>query len=392
MWSLGVVHESVRDQLVVRAAMLSYWTLVTLVPVLVLVFALLGLVGADTVGRVEDLLVEALPDSVGQRVQLRNALDQVLSGVSLGALGAVGIIFVLFTASRIFFSVEESYNALWNARPRRSWAIRMVLFYTTLTLAPLLIAAGFRLTGAYVGSAAWMGFVLPVVLTAAAFVGAIRALPDTEVEWVPALVGGLTSAIAFEIAKAVFGLFLDLFSGDSVVAKLYGSVAFLPVFLTWLYTLWLIVLFGVELAYSVQRREDLIAAEEHRLGGENLARRQADAFFAVQCLFVVARRYAAGEGPTPEVQVTRDLESDPGFVRIALELLEDVGVLAEAPDGYLPAIPLARLTVREVVARYRDRIRPATAVGAPGSDLIDGFLASDPDRLDTPLATLLGVG
>ncbi len=392
MWGLALVHEMARDQVMVRAAMLAYWTLVTMVPLLVLVFALLGLLGADAVGRIEDLLVQALPDNADQRLQLRLALDDILSGVSLGALGAAGVVFVLFTSSRIFFSVEEAYNALWNARPKRSWAMRMVLFYTTLTLGPLLIAGGFSVTSTYAGGMAWLGFALPVALTAAAFVGAIRALPDTEVKWVPALVGGLASAIAFEIAKVVFGLYLDLFSGESFSAKLYGSVAFLPVFLTWLYTLWLIVLSGVKVAYAVQRREDLIANEERRLGGETLARRHADALFAVQCLMVVARRYAAGEGPTAEPIVTREMGSDPVFVLTALEVLEDAGVLAESPTGYLPAIPLARLTLREVVVRYRDRTRPATAAGSPGADLVDAFLAPASTPIDVPLSRILGLG
>lgn len=390
MWLLAFLHEAIRDQVLVRAAMLAYWTLVTLVPLLVLVFATLGLLGSDAAHRIEELLVQVLPASGAQRVQFQAALDEILAGVNFGTLGALGVVFVLFTASRIFFSVEEAYNALWNARPKRSWAIRMVLFYTTVTLAPLCIAAGFSLTGDPGGDGGWLGFAAPVAITAAAFVGAIRTLPDTEVRWVPALVGGLASAIAFEIAKVIFGLYLDVFSGTSITTKLYGSVAFLPVFLTWLYTLWLIVLIGVELAYSLQRREDLIAAEERRLGGETLARRHADALFAVQCLLVVARRYAAGEGATQEPAVTRALDSDPVFVRNALEILEDTGILAESPVGYLPAVPLERLTLREVVVRYRERTRPATAVGSPGADLIDELLSPAGTRMDVPVGGLIG--
>lgn len=382
------MHEAVRDQLHVRAAMLSYWTLVTLVPLLVLVYAVLGLLGADAAAPIEGLLADVLPANDDQRGRILAFVHELVDGVSLGTLGVVGVVVVLFTASRIYFSVEDAYNALWNTRARRSWAMRMVLFYTTLTLVPLLIAAGFHFSTDVAGGSL-TSFWLPVLITTAAFVGAIRLLPDTRVDWGPALAGGLVSAVAFEGAKVAFGTYLALFSSTSVITRLYGSLGFLPIFLTWLYTLWIIALLGVELAYCIQRREPLVAAEELRVLGDPNARCHADALFATQCLLVVARRFARGDGPTPEVDVTRALDTDARLVRYALEVLEDAGILAESPRGYVPALPLDALSLREVIVRYRAQTRPATAAGATGESVIDGLLAPGAGRLDTPLNALV---
>lgn len=386
-----MVRETRRDALVVRAATLSYWTLITIVPVLVLAAAVLTPltpVGAEPFHKLAlQTLLAAPVRGVGETV------DQWLSTVDLGKLGVIGIIGVLFTSSRIYFSIEEAYNTLWNTRPKRSWLIRLVLFYTTITLGPLLITAGFQLSDSFEARVGFneLHFLLPAALTALAFVSFIRVLPDTNVRWGPALIGGLSSALVFEIAKQSFGLYTRLLGAEDKAAKIYGSLWLFPVFLVWLNFLWIVVLLGVELAYVVQRRDELIAAEERRLGGDAEARRHADALFALQCLVIVAQRYATGRGPTPEPLVTRALSTDPTFVRNALETLEDVGILAEAPNGYLPALPLDRLTVREVLVRYRERTRPSTGRGAPGGLEVERLLHEGLGGLDTPISTFTAV-
>ena len=386
---LGVlVREMVRDQVAVRAATLAYWSLVTIVPVLVVIAAIMQPLtppGSMPFHRIAlGALLAGPVRGVGTQV------EEWLSAIDLGKVGVFGLVGVLFMSSRIWFSVEDAYNALWNTRPRRSLAMRLTLFYTTLTLAPLLITVGFQLThqvDEHMG-VSWSAVLAPVLLTTLAFVGGIKALPDTDVRWVPALVGGLASAVAFEAAKYGFGLYTRLLGAEDAAAKIYGSLGLFPVFLLWLFLLWLIVLFGVELAYVVQRRADLLAAEERRFQDE-AGVRHADALFALQCLFVVAERYAAGLGPTAEPAVTGILASDPTHCKIALETLEAAGVLAEAPTGYLPALPLEQLTVREVLVRYRAQTQPSLSNKAPGTEVVAALLAPGVGRLEAPISELL---
>jgi membrane protein len=383
-----VVRELLRDQVHVRAATLAYWSLVAVVPILLLVAAVVEGLGAESAGPVRALIYNTL--LAGSVRDVGSSLDGWLSQVDVRSLGLAGLLGVAFTASRIFFSVEEAYNHLWNVRVKRGIVLRLALFYATVTIAPLLLVLGFHYT-AVLGDAGtgWGRHLLPVVLTSVAFIGAIRTLPDTHVRWVPAAFGGVVSAILFEVAKIGFNTYTDVLGAGNAAAAIYGSLGFFPIFLIWLYTLWMIVLIGVELAYVTQRHTDLVEAEERLLQGEQHARRHPDALFGVQCLLVVARNWVSGQGPTPEAGVTRELHSEPPFVRAALETLEDAGILAESPAGYLPALPPDRVTVREVILRYRQRTRPGVAEGAIGSDLVDQILGAPGGRLDETVERLV---
>jgi membrane protein len=380
-----LVREITRDQVHVRAATLAYWSLVAIVPALVLAAAVTAPFGPSASGPIRQLIFSAI--LAGSVETVGTTLDTWLAQVDLTKLGIVGVLGVAITASRIYFSVEEAYNRLWNCRMRRSLPMRLVLFYAGLTLAPLLITLGFTITGRIQDAVGVASFrhLLPVLLTAVTFVGAIRALPDTDVRWGPALAGGLASAFLFEAAKVGFNTYVDVLGAGSASAAIYGSLGLFPVFLIWLYVLWVIVLFGVELAYVVQRHPDLLEAEERYLQGAGNRRRHPDALFAVQCLLVVARNFAEGKGPSSEPQVTHALHSEPGFVRDALETLEDAGIVAESPIGYLPALPLDSVTWREVIARYRTLTRPNLADDAVGSELIQELLGA-PGLLDATLA------
>ncbi len=384
-----LVRELARDQVHVRAATLAYWSLVAIVPALVLAAAVTQPLGPEAGRPIRELIFSAL--LAGAVANVGATLDGWLEQVNVARLGVVGMAGVAFTASRIYFSVEEAYNSLWNVRLRRGLLMRLVLFYAGLTLAPILIAVGFAVTGR-IQSAVGAGFLpllLPVLLTSIAFVAGIRSLPDTDVRWGPAVVGGLTSAVLFEVAKVGFNAYVTVLGAGDTAAAIYGSLGLFPIFLLWLYVLWVIVLFGVELAFVVQRHDELYAAEERRLLGEPYARRHADALFALQCLLVVARRFTEGAGPTDEPEVTRALGTEPVFVVTALDTLEDAGIVAKSAQGYLPAVPLDRVTLREVIVRYRGLTRPSLADDALGSKVVAEVLGEGA-ALDVTVAGMLG--
>lgn len=383
------VREFVHDQVHVRAAMLAYWSLVAIVPALVLAAAVTQPLGPGASGPIREIIFSAL--LAGAVANVGATLEGWLDQVDVASLGVVGMAGVAFTASRIYFSVEDAYNTLWNVRLRRGFVMRLVIFWAGLTLAPLFIAGGFAVTNRIqeaVGTSV-LPLALPVLLTTVAFVAAIRTLPDTDVRWGPALVGGLTSAVLFEAAKVGFNAYVDVLGADDTAAAIYGSLALFPIFLLWLYVLWTIVLFGVELAFVVQRHGELYAAEERRLLGDTHARRHADALFGLQCLLVVARRYVDGLGPTDEPAVSRALGTEPGFVRTALETLEEVGIVAESPHGYLPTRPLDQLALRDVLVGYRALTRPSLQDGALGGAVVDGVLGAPGAVLDQTVAALL---
>lgn len=383
-----LAREMIRDQLHVRSATLAYWSLVAIVPVLVLVVAVLEPLGGGLSEPIRRLLYGAL--LVPSVRDVGATIEGWLSAVDIAKLGVVGLLGVAFTASRIYFSMEEAYNRLWNVRVRRSLLHRLVIFYTGVTFGPLLLAFGFAMTARITSAvgATWISHLLPTLLTSAAFVGAIKTLPDTRVNWVPALVGGLVSGAVFEIVKIGFTLYTRVLGAEDSASAIYGSLGLLPIFLVWLYVLWFVVLSGVEVAFVVQRLPDLMAAEERLLAGPDDTRHHADALFALQVLLVVVRSWAEGQGPAPEPTVTHALKSEPLHVRQALDTLESTGVLAQSAGAWIPALPPDRVTVRDVIRRYRALTRPAMGEDAPGADAIEDLLSAPGGRLDATIAEL----
>ncbi len=384
----ALVRETLAARLESRAAMLAYWTLVAMVPVLVVLAAAMTPVGGTSA--VRDLLYNSF--LAGPVRSVGDQLDTWLTQVDFGSLGAAGLVALVFTASRIYMSVEDAYNALWKVSVSRSWLMRVGTFYALLTLTPLLVAYGFHLSGE-LRVAVNLSFgarLLPVLLTACGFAVAIKALPNASVRVVPAVVGGLGSAVLFEVAKLAFGTYTDRLGAMEAAAAVYGGLALFPIFLLWLYVLWIIVLFGVLLAYVTQHLPDFLAAEARRHEGLALHRRQAEPFFALKCTLVVARRFVEGAGATDEPTLTRALATEPGMVRDAVDVLVKAGVLAEAEAGLLPALPPQTLRAREVLERYRALVRPVGADEGGIDAAVEAMLGPEADRTLAELAACGG--
>jgi YihY family inner membrane protein len=376
------VREAVNDQLLVRSATLAYWSLVGIVPVLVVIAAALQPFGGTE--SVRNLLYSSL--LAGPVRAVGTQLDTWLAQVDFAKLGVAGLIGTLVTASRVYTAAEEAYNHLWRCNVRRSWITRMVMFYAILTVVPVLVAYGFHLSSSLrpVVGLGLLRRVLPAVTTAVAFGLAIRTLPDTRVRWMPAAVGGAFSAVLFEGAKAGFGAYTDVLGAQDAAAAVYGSLALFPVFLLWLFVLWVTVLLGVEMAYVVQNLPELVRAEQRLHEGGRA--RQADAFFAVQCAVVVTRRWLAGQGASDALSVTRALGTEPAQVQAALLALAAAGILVETEGGMVLAGPPEGWTARDVVGRYRALSRPAGAEDGNDGTLPDRLLGPAADRTLAALA------
>lgn len=380
-----LVREGRRDRLHVRAAMLSYWTAVAIVPILLLGFSLtapLGL-GDSTRDAVRRLLYDTiLADSV-EEVGL--ALDALLASANLGALGILGLAGVMLIGAQLYFNAELAYNDIFQTRVRRSFLLRITLFYAGITLAPAFLAGGFVATATLPDQVNVFRRALPVLLTMTALVGALRLLPCRDVSWRSSLLGGLFSASAFEAAKVGFGAYTRAVGAQDSLAGVWGSLAFLPAFLLWLYVLWMIVLIGVEVAWLSEHYDVLIGAQRRSVRDPHAHQRQPDGFFALAALGVVARRWLDGAGPTVADQVVAESGADPKHVQIALDTLQDAGLLVQSDGkGYLPALPPQQLTAADVLSAWRGVTSPGTDEASAFAEVQRAALRGAFSGLDTP--------
>ncbi|MDB5902041.1 MAG: rane protein, partial [Betaproteobacteria bacterium] len=169
-----------------------------------------------------------------------------------GKLTAVGIAFLVVTSIMLLLTIDRAFNDIWRVKRSRPVVQRVLVYWTLITIGPVLIGASLTLTSWLVGQAVGLvrGLpgasvallsVVPVALTSVALALLYIAMPNRRIATRDAVIGGLIGGIAFELMKRGFALYVSYFPTYTLV---YGAFATVPVFLLWIYLSWLVVIFG----------------------------------------------------------------------------------------------------------------------------------------------------
>ncbi|HWV05570.1 YihY family inner membrane protein [Ralstonia sp.] len=246
------------DHLPQVASSLTFTTVLSLVPILTVAFALFTAFPmfksfrADIEGYMFSNLV---PGNISRPIL--TYLNQFSSNAK--GLTAAGLIGLVVTSVMTMLTIENALNAIWRVRHRRPLAQRVLVFWALMTFAPVLIGASLSVSSYLVSISA--GYVhklpfglgvivglIPILLSAIAFAMLYVFVPNTNVERRDAFIAGLIAAAAFEIAKRVFGAYVAHIPTYTAV---YGAFATLPIFLTWIYVSWLVTLLGATIASTL---------------------------------------------------------------------------------------------------------------------------------------------
>ncbi|OEC55710.1 MULTISPECIES: YihY family inner membrane protein [Pseudomonadaceae] len=239
------------------AAALTYTSLFAVVPIMTVTFTMLSVIPAfQGMGeQIQRFIFHNFVPSTGEAVQ------EYLQGFTLQArhLTWVGVGLLAITAFTMLVTIEKAFNTIWRVRQRRRGMASFLLYWAVLSLGPLLLGAGFAVStyitslallsslNEIAGTRALLGFT-PLLFNVAAFTLLYAAVPNVRVPLRHAVVGGAFTALLFELAKALFGLYVSLFPGYQLI---YGAFATVPLFLLWVYVSWVIVLFGAELVCNL---------------------------------------------------------------------------------------------------------------------------------------------
>ncbi|HEU4385824.1 MAG TPA: YihY/virulence factor BrkB family protein [Anaeromyxobacteraceae bacterium] len=381
------------EQLQLRALALTTITLFSLVPGLLVAFGVARLVAdmEKVRGRIHEFLLENL--AVGARSTVQEYLDQLLAAPAAGA-GAVGFLLLALSALVLFHHVERALNDVWAVRRRRSKLQRAMVYWTGLTLGPLLL--GGSLVLAYrardaLGAESVLVTSGGALLTCLFFAVATLAVPATRVRLAPAAVGGAVAGLAWEAAKWGYGYAVShLFRFQAV----YGSIAAILVFLFWVYLSWMLLLFGARLAFVLQHARALVLSPE---AVESPASRELS---AARVMLEVARAHDLGRPPPDPDDLADELGITVRSAEEATALLRASGLVVEVAGGSLaPARPLDRISladVRRLVAGERGAARGAEAAllaevlsqaeGLSGARLAEATFADLCSRLRAPRA------
>jgi membrane protein len=245
-----------------RAAALAYTTLLSIVPLLAVIFAVLSISPLfKTVGvTIQNFIFANFVPASGEIIQ--SHLQQFITQAT--HLSLISSVFLLVTSVMLLYSIEEALNHIWRVSNMRRSVRAILLYLALLIFVPLLLIIGFILSS-YVLSLSvvaltvqWLGlakiFLLfaPFLLSIIAFTLLYVAVPNCRVPFAMGLVGGLVAAILFEFVKRGFALYVETFTTYQL---LYGALSVIPFFLVWIYLTWLVILFGAEVSHVLMIRK-----------------------------------------------------------------------------------------------------------------------------------------
>ena len=354
--------QIVASQAPMMAASLAFRTLFGLVPVLVVATivtrAVLGdefftllrhaieAVGLDAVRAGEG--AGAMPLGEWLEARAREAAE-----INLSAIGAVGALAVVFSAVWTMVAIEASFNTVFRAPSGRPFVRRVLIYWFVITAGPVLFAAiplAFRSVSVLVGAdstaalaigrvvSAVGGFLSVWTLLAAAY----ATVPNAKVHLRAAVIGAFVAALLIEVGKRFLGASL---AGSFAASRLYGSLGLVPIFMLWVYLMWLVVLLGLQVAAILQGLTQHGRALAAGVGTPDVF----EPATAIPCFRAICGRFAKGRTASVDTLV-REAGVAPAVARELLVILERRGLVRQADGGFVPARPASAVLQRDVLA------------------------------------------
>lgn len=364
-FSVMVGEGFVRDNLLLRASALTYFTVLSIVPVLAIVSSVVTALGVteNVVGTVIDQIAAASPEAADK-------IREMVSGANITGLGTLGAATLFLTTVLGISNIEHALNHIWGVKQDRPWARRLPDYLAVLIVAPLLLGVGLSMAATV--KSQWIiqkllelpGFhplydlglqQLPTLVLASAFAFLYWFLPHTTVRPFSALLGGAFAAV---VVNAALGLYVGASVGVARANALYGGFAQLPLFFVWTYVFWAIVLFGAEIAFAYQNLE--LYRREVRGQKAGPAEREA---IGMRIVLEIGRAFRDVGEPWAADGLADALRVPVRTVRDVLGTLEATRIVSPVDDprrsgGYLLGRPADRVQVTDVLAALRGPREP----------------------------------
>lgn len=365
-------------------AALTFYALISIVPVLALVFAVV-----NGFGLVESLvanlysLLPQMPEVVDYIVDFAN---KALARTQGGLVATVSLLTLFWAVIRMFESIEVNFNKIWEVKSTRNLVRKYCDYITVVIIAPLLWIVATSI-GSYaremlgVDGSVWLQIgskALSLVVVWAMFALIYLVLPNTKVRLRSALLAGIMAGSCFYAFQAIYVYLLKWMTSYSAI---YGSFAALPLFLLWMQNSWSILLIGCELSFAIQNEKRF--DEERMLPDVSLDDNRK---LMVAITAFVARAFKRGEGAMPIVAIREGLALPTRIASKLVQQLVAAGVLNEVrcdeveyDVAYAPARDITTLRVCDVLAAVDSHVEGSTedlcgsAIARRSQSAVDGI-------------------
>ncbi len=350
------------------AAVLTYYSLLNIVPIVAVAFAISKGFGLEKM--IEKQILQ-MADKANWQADITSQIltfsHRLLDQAKGGIIAGIGVVLLFWTVVSILGKIEESLNEMWEVKRARTLVRKFSDYIAVMVFAPVLLIISSSATvliasqvKVVMSKIAFLGMLssailfllnlLPYLSIWALLTLVYLVIPNTRIPFRSAMLGGI---IAGTIAQIVQWAYIKFQIGAASYGAIYGSFAALPLFLAMLQLSWMIVLFGAEISYASGHYETFgFQPDYSRI---SFASKRA---LALKIFQLVAQKFSQGEPALNEVQIAEHLEIPVRLVRQLLHELMEVGLVVETLSGekhqiaYQPARSVEHLTDREIYEAY----------------------------------------
>jgi len=330
-----VGRDFYHDRCMLRASALTYTTLLSIVPLFALMFAVLKGMGFQDA--LAPILLEEI--AVGSE-QIVSEILFYIENTHVGKLGAAGLVSLILTVLALLSNIEMTFNHIWGVKETRPFFRRFADYSSVIIVGPVFIFAAISMTTTLQGGwvvqkllgVSYLGDILllifkflPFLIMWAAFVSLYVFMPNIKVTFKAALAGGILGGTLWQLAQWAYIYFQV---GVARYNAIYGTMAALPIFMVWIYISWLIVLLGVEVTYAFQNLRSIRG--EMSGEGMNFASREV---VALTILRRTASVFLKGEKPQDRETIAEELKLSSRATQDLLDELVRLGFLSEVRKG-----------------------------------------------------------
>ncbi|MBQ2373626.1 MAG: YihY family inner membrane protein [Alistipes sp.] len=343
------------------SAALTFYSLISIVPVLALVFAVVKGFGlAENLAQNLYGLLPQMPEVVDYMVSFAN---NTLARTNGGVVAAISIVTLFWAVIRMFESIEMNFNKIWEVKSTRNMVRKYSDYITVVIIAPLLWIIATSI-GAYakdllgIDGAWWLKVLsklISLVFVWAMFTFVYLVLPNTKVRLRSALLASVFAGTGFYLFQALFVFLMRWMTSYSAI---YGSFAALPLFLLWMQNSWSILLLGCELSFALQNEKRYDEEREIPNVSHDYSQK-----LMVAIMYYVARAFMRGEGSVPMKDVRESLGISTRIANKLLAQLVVAGMLNEVKReeedydvAYAPARDIATLKVSDLLQAVDDYV------------------------------------
>ncbi len=364
--SLKIIILSVqgfsRDLCPLRASALTLYSILSIVPIIAMLFGIAKGFGFETM--LEQQLLEHAPDQDTLVLQLIRFAQNLLESTKGGVIAGIGIVVLFWTIINVIGNIEESFNFIWKIGKGRSISRKFSDYLSLMLLAPVLLIAASSMTVFLKTKITWLITVIhlpefgtwlvlrglslsPLVLMIVLFAFTFIFMPNHKINYKAGIIAAMVTGILYHLSQWAY---LSLQIGASSYNAVYGSFAALPLFVVWLQVGWMIVLLGCEVAFFLQNYE--IYRNNNRFSDLSFSLKKV---IALQITHLIIKYFIQLDKPLTATEIATKLVIPIAVIQpvllnlIASHIIVEFKDQDEVDEVYQPAVDINRLTIAYII-------------------------------------------